>query len=268
MATITFTPTTWVDDTTPAITAAQLNRIESAIDDVVNGGGDLDLSTNALSVGNITSTGVITLAVGTVGAPAVSFTGDSDTGIYRSATNQWGASAGGVMQFLTGDSTNAGIRCAGGSESVPGYTFNGDTDNGMYLSGTNVIGFSTGGSAKLVIGSFFTSAAIYDNTTASAANVYCSTTQPGRMLRSTSAAKYKTNIQDASDKLADIDLRPVEWDSLTDDIHQFGFIADDIAAVLPEAGDYDTDGEVENYDFRAVLAVLAAKVNRLEEAAA
>lgn len=37
MGAISFTPTTWVDDSSPYITAAQLNRIEAGIDDLATG---------------------------------------------------------------------------------------------------------------------------------------------------------------------------------------------------------------------------------------
>jgi len=86
----------------------------------------------------------------------------------------------------------------------------------------------------------------------------------GRNLfrKSTSARKYKTNIQPA-DELADLTLEPVTFHRDDDDKDFIGFIADDLAAQDSRIGEYSPDGEIENYDLRAVVAILAAKVNDL-----
>jgi hypothetical protein len=107
---------------------------------------------------------------------------------------------------------------------------------------------------------------IYNNTTASAANVHISGAGTGVLQRSTSSRRYKDKITPAW-SLADIDLTPVRFWSLTDERWQFGFIAEDVADAIPEAAELNGDGEVENYDLRSVVAVLAAKVARLEKQA-
>jgi hypothetical protein len=101
-------------------------------------------------------------------------------------------------------------------------------------------------------------------TTGSAANTFLQTI-PGDLSRfqlSTSARKYKSDIQYAH-HLADVVLEPVTFRHDGDGGDYAGFIADDLADQNTLLGVYDVDGEIENYDLRAVVAVLAAKVNAL-----
>ena len=102
---------------------------------------------------------------------------------------------------------------------------------------------------------------VYSDSIAGTANVLVESN--GRLRRATSALKYKENVYDVP-WLADISLRPVEFNAKNGGAHFFGFIADEIAAQLPDAGEYNEDGEVENFDTRAVMAILAAKINRME----
>lgn len=274
MAVVSFTATTWVDDTTPAITAAQLNRIEDAIEDIADG----TWSDPAAISATIDVDGV-TVDAGTAGSPSIAFQTDPDTGLYRSAANTIAITAGGTARLtvsstlmtmgvdITRGTSDYSPRITNGnSASTPGYSFYNDLDTGMYRYGANQLGFAGSGTLILRLdpSTGLYSVLVYNVTTGSAANV--NVASGGLMARSTSAAKYKTNIETA-DWLADIDLRPVEFDSLTDPgRHQVGFIADEVAEALPVAADLNDDGEVENYDFRAVLAVLAAKIRRLEGA--
>ena len=74
MAVISFTPTTWVDDSSPYITAAQLNRLETAVDELA-GGDSAAWSTWTPSYANIT------VGNGTVSA-RYSRVGDTITATY------------------------------------------------------------------------------------------------------------------------------------------------------------------------------------------
>ena len=99
---------------------------------------------------------------------------------------------------------------------------------------------------------------VFNDTTGSDADVVVES--DGTLKRSTSARKYKSDIRSAPE-LADLSLDPVRFHHDGDDQDYIGIIADDI----PDPASIVTvDGEVENYDLRAVVAILAAKVNRLE----
>lgn len=81
---------------------------------------------------------------GAVGAPAISFSGDTDTGIYRGGANDFRIAAGGTTIVLV---TTAGLTTNGlpvftsdGSSAAPQYSFSNDTDAGFYRIGTNIVG--------------------------------------------------------------------------------------------------------------------------------
>ena len=67
-----------------------------------------------------------------------------------------------------------------------------------------------------------------------------------------------------TETISGIELRPVTFTHDGDGRDYIGFIADDLADQDPRMGQYGEDGLIENYDLRAVVAVLAAKVARLE----
>lgn len=152
-----------------------------------------------------------------------------------------------------------------GSAATPASAFASDPDTGTYRVGANVWGVSTGGTISLQVGSAVTIA--IPSTTGSGTALMV-TTPDGNgnytILRSTSSRKYKSRITyNVEDRLADLELAPAKFYRKDDKAWSYGFIAEDLAAADPLLG-VAYDGEVENYDQRAVLAVLAAKVNRLE----
>lgn len=61
---------------------------------VSGGSGDIWVDT-----AGDTMTGALNLAVGAVGAPTLRLTGDTTTGWYRSAANEWAFSSSGILQF-------------------------------------------------------------------------------------------------------------------------------------------------------------------------
>ena len=172
----------------------------------------------------------------------------------------WEIPTNGTGTFGTG---GALIQNDAGSATYPTYSFQGDTDTGMYHGTADQIILGTGGTARVYISTTqFVVPLVYSDTTASAANVYVASN--GRMQRSTSARKYKTNVVYDRDVLAGYDLHPVSFESKIDGSTHYGLIADDLALQNKDFATYGDDGQVEDYDTRAVIAVLAAKVNRLE----
>lgn len=79
---------------------------------------------------------------GLVGTPAVTFTSDPDTGVYRTGANTIGFSGGGVRGFQV-DGGHAYIE--DGLVGSPSLTFNSDTDTGIYRVGADSLGVAVGG---------------------------------------------------------------------------------------------------------------------------
>jgi hypothetical protein len=150
------------------------------------------------------------------------------------------------------------ILSAAGDAAEPDLTFAGDSNTGIYRSAADVIGLASAGAEAARfsnVRSFLTGAR--NDTTASAANCLIQAAD-GRIFRSTSSLKYKPDWQHVSP--ADVELPvPITW---TDEKGQkrLGFGAEHVHEALPEA--YEDGGE--NYDLRSIVAVLTAKISRLE----
>ena len=91
--------------TTPTVTTASGNLTLTSV------GGTVAV-TAALTVGtDATIVGVASLASGSVGAPGLTFTGDTNTGIYRSGVDAYSLVAGGAAIINVG-ATGAGVNAA------------------------------------------------------------------------------------------------------------------------------------------------------------
>ncbi|MFA5986858.1 MAG: tail fiber domain-containing protein [Parcubacteria group bacterium] len=102
---------------------------------------------------------------GTVALPSMTFTGDTDTGLYHSIVNTIGFSAAGTNQMTVNTSgvtiptlsvtTNLSLTNpfanTQGSVTAPSYTFNGFAGTGMYLPVANAIGFSANGVNQMTV---------------------------------------------------------------------------------------------------------------------
>ncbi len=93
---------------------------------------------------------------GVLGAPGMSFIGDTNTGFYSGTGDVMRLACGGVQVFgATGSSFNptVPIRGSDGSAAAPAYSFSstGNNDNGMYLAAGDTLGWSAGGVLRLSI---------------------------------------------------------------------------------------------------------------------
>ena len=107
-------------------------------------------------------------------------------------------------------------------------------------------------------GGNFSSIGVYNNTTASAANIHVSSAG-GLFFRSTSSIKYKTDVQDAKHGLAEVmQLRPVTYKGKTDGDTVFGgLIAEEVhEAGLTEFVQYAEDGSPDSLAYGNMVSVL------------
>jgi hypothetical protein len=109
---------------------------------------------------------------------------------------------------------------------------------------------------------------VYHKTTAGAANVHVGSS-PGDMYRSTSAAKYKTNIRPLENCLSVVtNMVPVRYNSLCESDPEgkdyIGFVADNEEANVPELVVKNADGEVEGFAYDRVTALLVAALKELK----
>lgn len=114
-------------------------------------------------------TGVASLAAGTVAAPALTFTGDTDNGLYYIGVNHWGAAAGGAeaLDFNVSAGSFGNVGIGGAASTADAYPLlinrttvggtsqfqltNGDTTAG---AGAKMQIFADGGNNQMEVSSF------------------------------------------------------------------------------------------------------------------
>jgi hypothetical protein len=88
--------------------------------------------------------GVFRFQDGAVGAPAITFASDTDTGIYKSASDTLSVTCGGVHTLQM---SNGRCWAGDGSLALPGWSFIADTDTGFYRLASGRIGMALDGVA-------------------------------------------------------------------------------------------------------------------------
>ena len=229
----------------------------------------LDLS-RRIDSGSVTDP--LLLSDGTALAPTYSFASDPDTGIYRAGTNEIGFTAGGVELLSVGSAdvdvvtghlnviSNTGAQAMSLGEWSAGYDYAAVETPSMVVlmgnasdvnsqgfirtKGTGSLNLGTNNSNDLTInnGGQVALTSGYSFTTASSANLFLDANT--RIYRSTSAAKYKTDVETMADEYADaiLGLRPVWYKSLgqhdPSNWGYWGLIAEEVAAVDPRLVHY------------------------------
>ncbi len=115
-----------------------------------------DAVNNILSTGSSTipSTGKMRVGYGTVSEPAISFSSDTNTGIYNLGGDILGFSAGGALKLTIGASAISStqrIYIPDGNAPAPSIVFSSDTSTGIFKAAPGTIGFSTGGAERMRI---------------------------------------------------------------------------------------------------------------------
>lgn len=112
-------------------------------------------STQTLLASNVTATSKINASAGSESLPSITFSGDTNTGIYNSSADVLNITTGGVNKISVSASNNTFVNPSlhsTGSESLPSISFSGDPNTGIYNVSADVIGFTVGGSKKVDFG--------------------------------------------------------------------------------------------------------------------
>jgi hypothetical protein len=89
---------------------------------------------------------------GVQATPALAFSNEPSSGLYRAGSNEWWAVAAGVQNLRF---TNTGLttRAAAGAVGTPSIAAFNDTDTGIYFPGANELAIATGGVGALWVNS-------------------------------------------------------------------------------------------------------------------
>lgn len=268
-------PTEWQDDAAasqgiePGIHDAQDNDLATGINQCLNKDGSNSCTGNL----NFNNNKPVGISAGTAATPAICLNNDSDTGVWAPAANIWAVSTNGVEAFRITSTGSFGIGVTSPPGNVRATIRGSDATSSNYAlvvedsAGTDCLFIRNDG--LINTGSKTTSP--YNNTTASAANVFVDS--GGILYRSTSALKYKTDIKNATHGLADVlNLRPVTYKGLNDERRVGGLIAEEVeAAGLTEFVFYDSEGNPDALHYGNMVSLafkaiqdLNAKVKALE----
>ena len=114
--------------------------------------GDVGVANLGLAkLASPTFTGAVGIANGTGGTPALSFSSDGDTGLYRAGANQLAVSASGTSSHIfksDGSEPQVPLKATNGSNSAPSLTFASDTNLGLYRSAADTLSITTGGTER------------------------------------------------------------------------------------------------------------------------
>jgi hypothetical protein len=207
--------------------------------------GSLELQTNSGTTAlTIDTSQRAAFVAGTAALPAITTTGDTNTGMFFPAADTIAFAEGGTEivrinssgNVLVGDTTDVASKIySRGATAVDGsYTYFGNNSAGTLL-------FFVRNDGVVNLGAAANSP--YNLTTGSAANVNIAAS--GTLFRSTSSIKYKTDVQNAVHGLNKVmELRPVTYKGVNDgDIIFGGLIAEEVHdAGLTEFVQYAENG--------------------------
>lgn len=204
---------------------------------------------------------------GNVAQPGLAFNNNGDTGLYISSGALHVAVDGGAVARFLDDRIDFpvlggfALKAGAGSASSPAFSFAGDPNTGLYRVSADNMAAVAGGSIQAQFRTVdMRLPGINLTTTGSAANTFVNSSN-GVMARSTSSLKYKEGWQFADEAvLADLELpQPIVWEDSFGGT-MLGFGTEHVHAMLEAA----TQDDYENYDVRSLVAIISAKVKRLE----
>jgi len=132
------------------------------VNSTLTAGTGISISNGAGSITINATDGNITLDDGTAAAPALNFTNEPTTGLFRASANVMGFAVNGVSRAtmtttgvtVTGTITPTGsVHAAAGSVGNPSLAFDADQDTGLFRIGANNLGVAIGGAKVLDVAS-------------------------------------------------------------------------------------------------------------------
>ena len=236
--------------------------------------------TGAATVGTTLGvTGVSTFAAGTALLPALTTTGDTNTGIYYPAADTFAVSTGGVERYRVDSSgnllvgtttapTNGKLHVASGIQvsgsGTGGFIASRDgTDQNAYLSLGASYGVANSYDIGLAIGNISAAAGKKITITNRTAGVYLD--DGGTSWNAVSDERFKDIIEPISNAVSKVGLlRSVIGKLKTDDAskRRSFLIAQDVQTVLPEAVDTSNPDQL-GLSYSEVIPLLVAAIKEL-----
>ena len=139
-----YSKTTWVNGSSPAINATNLNKIEDGIFATITQDGSTSMSGQFVTI------------AGTATTPSIAPTGDSNTGVFFSGADVINLSSGGTRIMTASTSsiaiTNSQIFVNAGTAGTPSISPTGDGNTGVYFRAADQVTVASGGISRMDIG--------------------------------------------------------------------------------------------------------------------
>ena len=139
-----YSKTTWVNGSSPAINATNLNKIEDGIFATITQDGSTSMSGQFVTI------------AGTATTPSIAPTGDSNTGIFFSGADVINITSGGTAVMTVSTSsvalTNSQIFVSAGTVGTPSISPTGDGNTGVYFRAADQVNIASGGISRMDIG--------------------------------------------------------------------------------------------------------------------
>lgn len=235
----------------------------------------------SISVSTTASAARTRVGDGSAGTPSISFTNDTNTGLYRYTSGVIGFTTNGTLRARMGtsflDLSDGPIGITGASSiSTTGTLTAGEK---LDCNGTVEFDQGAGGSTTAI-----------PQTTQSNVGVLCFQGTTGgvgnqavywRSTSFTSSIRYKENINSLADTAASLsqfwDLDPIEFEYKNEHggaiekerpynhRRRFGFIAEDVEEKVPYLVGYDDDSKVDSIKFDGITTLLYAEVRKMRQ---
>jgi hypothetical protein len=104
------------------------------------------------STGNVYVNDTLEVNSGSAATPAITFNGDTNTGLYRIGADQLGIATNGVLRFTlstTGATVAFPVDVPLGTAAAPSLAFTGDLNTGLYSPGADQLSVATNGTERI-----------------------------------------------------------------------------------------------------------------------
>lgn len=142
---------------------------------------------------------------------------------------------------------------------------NGTNDYGIYIQNADTYALFVDDGATRLDGTLTVGSTVTYVAGSADTNTAVCQNAAGQLAGCTSASRFKDDVQDLSIGLDELRLlQPVSYTWNTTGKADIGFLAEQVAAVIPQAVTYDEFGEISSFNYNTISALLVSSTKQLD----